>query len=126
MAAPQVSGVAVLVAEAFLYFSAHNLQQTLLTTATPLGDTSIAGDGLIGQLHTAGVVAPGTAANTLGVLIITDAFTATNTATLEVSATAEGQSSALLVKGVSAIDGINIALKGDVFRPAVSYTLLSS
>lgn len=37
MAAPVVSGVAALVKEAFPWFTAHDLQQALLTTATPLG-----------------------------------------------------------------------------------------
>jgi len=37
MATPVVSGVAALVKEAFPWFTAHDLQQTLLTTATDLG-----------------------------------------------------------------------------------------
>lgn len=37
MATPVVSGVAALVQEAFPWFSAHDLQQTLLTTATDMG-----------------------------------------------------------------------------------------
>jgi len=41
MATPVVSGVAALVKEAFPWFGAHDLQQTLLTTATDLGDPGV-------------------------------------------------------------------------------------
>jgi subtilase-type serine protease len=41
MAAPVVSGVAALVKEAFPWFTAYDLQQTLLTTATHLGDAGV-------------------------------------------------------------------------------------
>ncbi|WP_204272324.1 S8 family serine peptidase, partial [Escherichia coli] len=47
MAAPVVSGVAALVKEAFPWFTAHDLQQALLTTATPLGDSDVYGWGLV-------------------------------------------------------------------------------
>ncbi|MDT8465472.1 autotransporter domain-containing protein [Alcaligenes nematophilus] len=47
MASPHVAGAAALVKEAFPYFTAYHLQQTLLTTATPLGDPSIYGWGLL-------------------------------------------------------------------------------
>lgn len=47
MAAPHVTGAAALVKQAFPFFSAANLQQTLLTTATPLGDPTIYGWGLL-------------------------------------------------------------------------------
>ena len=47
MASPHVAGGAALVKEAFPYFTAYHLQQTLLTTATPLGDPSIYGWGLM-------------------------------------------------------------------------------
>ncbi|MGZ9570589.1 autotransporter domain-containing protein [Alcaligenes nematophilus] len=47
MASPHVAGAAALVKEAFPYFTAYHLQQTLLTTATPLGDPSIFGWGLM-------------------------------------------------------------------------------
>ncbi len=41
MASPVVSGVAALVKEAFPWFTAHDLQQTLLTTATDLGAVGV-------------------------------------------------------------------------------------
>ncbi|USY24968.1 autotransporter domain-containing protein [Alcaligenes sp. 1735tsa3] len=47
MASPHVAGGAALVKEAFPYFTAYHLQQTLLTTATPLGDPSLYGWGLM-------------------------------------------------------------------------------
>ncbi|MCR4146618.1 S8 family peptidase, partial [Alcaligenes faecalis] len=47
MASPHVAGGAALVKEAFPYFTAYHLQQTLLTTATPIGDPSIYGWGLM-------------------------------------------------------------------------------
>ncbi|MEJ6666026.1 autotransporter domain-containing protein [Alcaligenes aquatilis] len=47
MASPHVAGGAALVKEAFPYFTAYHLQQTLLTTATDLGDPSIYGWGLM-------------------------------------------------------------------------------
>ncbi len=47
MAAPQVAGTAALVKQAYPFFTAHNLQQTLLTTATPLGDPAVYGWGLL-------------------------------------------------------------------------------
>ena len=47
MASPHVAGAAALVKEAFPYFTAYHLQQTLLTTATDLGDPSIYGWGLM-------------------------------------------------------------------------------
>lgn len=47
MASPHVAGAAALVKEAFPYFTAYHLQQTLLTTATDLGDPSIYGWGLL-------------------------------------------------------------------------------
>ncbi|OYX12056.1 MAG: hypothetical protein B7Z15_10610 [Rhizobiales bacterium 32-66-8] len=40
-AAPVVSGVAALVKEAFPWFTAHDLQQTILTTATDLGAAGV-------------------------------------------------------------------------------------
>jgi len=47
MAAPHVAGAAALVKEAFPYFTAYHLQQTLLTTATSMGDPEIYGWGLL-------------------------------------------------------------------------------
>ncbi|MGO3130194.1 MAG: autotransporter domain-containing protein [Alcaligenes sp.] len=47
MASPHVAGAAALVKEAFPYFTAYHLQQTLLTTATDMGDPSIYGWGLM-------------------------------------------------------------------------------
>ncbi|MGY5409145.1 autotransporter domain-containing protein [Alcaligenes nematophilus] len=47
MASPHVAGGAALVKEAFPYFTAYHLQQTLLTTATDLGDPSVFGWGLM-------------------------------------------------------------------------------
>ncbi len=47
MASPHVTGGAALVKEAFPYFTAYHLQQTLLTTATDLGDPSVFGWGLM-------------------------------------------------------------------------------
>lgn len=47
MASPHVAGAAALVKQAYPYFTAHNLQQTILTTATPLGDPAIYGWGLL-------------------------------------------------------------------------------
>ncbi len=41
MASPVVAGVAALVKEAFPWFTAHDLQQTLLTTATDLGAAGV-------------------------------------------------------------------------------------
>ena len=47
MAAPHVAGAAALVKEAFPYFTAYHLQQTLLTTATDMGHPEIYGWGLM-------------------------------------------------------------------------------
>jgi len=47
MAAPLVAGAAALVKQAYPFFTAHNLQQTILTTATPLGDPAVYGWGLL-------------------------------------------------------------------------------
>ena len=47
MAAPHVAGAAALVKEAFPYFTAYHLQQTLLTTATDMGHPEIYGWGLL-------------------------------------------------------------------------------
>jgi subtilase-type serine protease len=47
MAAPVVSGVAALVKEAFPWMTARDLQQTVLTTATSLGDRAIFGWGMV-------------------------------------------------------------------------------
>lgn len=47
MASPVVSGVAALVKEAFPFFTAKDLQQTLLTTATAMGDREIYGWGMV-------------------------------------------------------------------------------
>src|SRR5690606_27822735 len=47
MASPHVAGAAALVKEAFPYFTAYHLQQTLLTTATDMGDPSTYGWGLM-------------------------------------------------------------------------------
>lgn len=47
MAAPVVSGIAALVKQAFPFFTAKDLQQALLTTATPLGDPEVFGWGLV-------------------------------------------------------------------------------
>lgn len=214
MAAPHVTGVAALVAEAFPYFTANNLQQTLLTTATPLGDHNVygwglvnaakavkgpaqfihqfeadtqgedsvfsndiagngrliktgrgrlelsgnnrfsvalvtggelaitgshvnliqneqtgrlSGDGRIGQVITAGVVAPGVAKhNPLGQLHVTNSFVATDTSVLELTTTPDGQSSSLVVDGLSQIDGMNVVLIGELFRPEVSYIVMNS
>lgn len=214
MAAPHVTGVAALVAEAFPYFTANNLQQTLLTTATPLGDREVygwglvnavkavkgpaqfihqfeantqgqdsvfsndisgngrliksglgrlelsgnnqfhvaqvvggelaitgsheylvqndqagrlSGDGRIGEVITTGVVAPGVAEhNPLGQLHVTKSFVATDTSVLELTTTPDGQSSSLVVEGASQIDGMNVVLTGDLFRPEVSYIVMSS
>lgn len=41
MAAPHVAGAAALVKQAFPYFGAYHLQQTLLTTATDIGDPGV-------------------------------------------------------------------------------------
>jgi autotransporter-associated beta strand protein len=45
--APQVAGTAALVLQNFPWMSASNLQQTILGTATPLGNTSLYGNGLL-------------------------------------------------------------------------------
>lgn len=47
MAAPHVAGAAALLKEAFPYFTAYHLQQTLLTTATDMGDPAVYGWGLM-------------------------------------------------------------------------------
>ncbi|MCO6185587.1 S8 family serine peptidase [Rhizobium sp. L1K21] len=47
MATPVVSGVAALVKQAFPYFSAHDIQQVLLTTATSMGDRQKYGWGMV-------------------------------------------------------------------------------
>ncbi|OJF93701.1 autotransporter serine protease [Pararhizobium antarcticum] len=47
MATPVVSGIAALVKEAFPFFTAQDLQQTLLTTATSMGDPSEFGWGMV-------------------------------------------------------------------------------
>ena len=47
MATPVVSGIAALVKEAFPFFTAKDLQQTLLTTATYLGNPEIFGWGMV-------------------------------------------------------------------------------
>lgn len=47
MATPVVSGIAALVKEAFPFFSAKDLQQTLLTTATYMGDPELFGWGMV-------------------------------------------------------------------------------
>ncbi len=47
MASPHVAGAAALVKQAYPYFTAHNLQQTLLTTATDMGSPEIYGWGLL-------------------------------------------------------------------------------
>jgi subtilase-type serine protease len=47
MATPVVSGIAALVKEAFPFFTAKDLQQTLLTTAIDLGDPDRFGWGLV-------------------------------------------------------------------------------
>lgn len=47
MATPVVTGVAALVKEAFPFFTAKDLQQTLLTTATNLGDAEKYGWGMV-------------------------------------------------------------------------------
>ena len=49
-AAAVVTGVAALVWQRFPYFNAVNVQETLLTTATPLGDPSVYGYGLVNAL----------------------------------------------------------------------------
>ncbi|OYW33090.1 MAG: hypothetical protein B7Z45_08750, partial [Azorhizobium sp. 12-66-6] len=41
MATPMVSGIAALVKEAFPWFTAYDLQQTLLTTATDIGEAGV-------------------------------------------------------------------------------------
>lgn len=46
-AAPIVTGVAALVWQAFPWMSASNVQETLLGTATPLGDPAVYGYGLV-------------------------------------------------------------------------------
>lgn len=212
MAAPHVTGVAALVAEAFPYFSANNLQQTLLTTATPLGDrslygwglvnagkavngpaqfihvfqadtkgmdsvfsndisgegallktglgrlelsgqntfstaslemgelaitgthanaivtqkdTQLTGDGKIGQAVVAGVIAPGVKEkNPFGHLTIEDTFVAEQGAVLDIVTSIDGDSSQLRVNGASFLDGMDIVLSGNAFRPGVSYTVL--
>lgn len=47
MATPVVTGVAALVKQAFPFFSAHDIQQVLLTTATALGDRQKFGWGMV-------------------------------------------------------------------------------
>ncbi|WP_135466386.1 autotransporter domain-containing protein [Crenalkalicoccus roseus] len=47
MAAPTVAGAVALVLEAFPWMSAYNLQQTILTTARPIGPTEIYGWGML-------------------------------------------------------------------------------
>lgn len=47
MASPVVSGIAALVKEAFPFFTAKDLQQTLLTTATDMGDPELYGWGMV-------------------------------------------------------------------------------
>lgn len=47
MASPHVAGAAALVKQAYPYFTAHNLQQTILTTATSLGSPEIYGWGML-------------------------------------------------------------------------------
>ncbi|WP_341667830.1 autotransporter domain-containing protein [Alcaligenes sp. SDU_A2] len=47
MASPHVAGAAALVKQAFPYFTAYHLQQTLLTTATDMGDRATYGWGLM-------------------------------------------------------------------------------
>lgn len=47
MATPVVSGVAALVKQAFPHFSAHDIQQVLLTTATSMGDRQKYGWGMV-------------------------------------------------------------------------------
>ena len=47
MASPHVAGAAALVKQAYPYFTAHNLQQTILTTATYMGSPEIYGWGML-------------------------------------------------------------------------------
>ena len=47
MATPVVTGVAALVKQAFPFFSAHEIQQVLLTTATAMGDKQKFGWGMV-------------------------------------------------------------------------------
>jgi subtilase-type serine protease len=47
MAAPVVSGAVALVLQAFPYMTSEQIVQTVLTTATPIGDPSIYGHGLL-------------------------------------------------------------------------------
>ena len=47
MATPVVTGVAALVKQAFPWYSAHEIQQAILTTATYIGDRAIYGWGLV-------------------------------------------------------------------------------
>jgi outer membrane autotransporter protein len=47
MASPTVAGAAALVLEAFPWMSAYNLQQTILTTARPIGPAGLYGWGIL-------------------------------------------------------------------------------
>ncbi|MBU1303941.1 MAG: S8 family serine peptidase [Alphaproteobacteria bacterium] len=47
MATPVVTGVAALIKQAFPFFSAHDIQQVLLTTATAMGDRQKFGWGMV-------------------------------------------------------------------------------
>lgn len=77
-AAPVVSGVAALVKEAFPWFTAHDLQQTLLTTATDLGDPGVDkvyGWGLVNAGAAVGGYGMFTATTTLDTRGYTSTFT---------------------------------------------------
>ena len=65
MATPVVSGVAALVKEVYPWFTAHDLQQTILTTATDLGPEGV--DSIYGW----GVVNPGRAVQGYGMFVET-------------------------------------------------------
>lgn len=65
MAAPIVSGVAALVKEVYPWFTAHDLQQTILTTATDLGPVGV--DPIYGW----GMVNPGRAVQGYGMFVET-------------------------------------------------------
>jgi outer membrane autotransporter protein len=54
MSAPQVTGTAALVWQQFPWMTASNVQQTILGTATPLGDPSLYGNGLLNTLNAVG------------------------------------------------------------------------
>jgi len=75
-AAPVVSGVAALVNEAFPWFTAHDLQQTILTTATDLGAAGV--DEIYGWgLVNAGKAVLGYAQFTSTAVLDTQGYTST-------------------------------------------------